>query len=214
MKKCNGKLLETVAWSVAGVVLCSALVYYNFVDKPTVVEESLIGKACPEVSVEYIALEGGVYEMSEQKFTLSENKGKITILNFWDTWCVPCVKELPEFNEFKVAYSEVDIIAIVPKRPDVITWMNGKGYQTFTPDVLWTDFSISFAMYDAEQEDLYAKLGGKGALPMTVVVDRNGVVIYQTEGSMHYEDLQEVVLPLLENADEATDVHRRNNRAK
>jgi lysophospholipase L1-like esterase len=33
MKKFNAKLLETVAWSVAGVVLCGALAYYNFVDK-------------------------------------------------------------------------------------------------------------------------------------------------------------------------------------
>ena len=203
MKKFNGKLLEQVAWCVAGVVLCGALAYYNFVDKPTVVEESLIGKACPEVSVEYIALEGGVYEMSSKKFTLSENQGQITVLNFWDTWCVPCVKELPEFNEFKETYPEVDIVAIVPKRSDVITWMNNKGYQTFTPDVLWTDFSISFAMYNAAAEDLYAKLGGKGALPMTVIVDQNGVVVYQTEGSMHFEDLQEIILPLMENTIEA-----------
>jgi thiol-disulfide isomerase/thioredoxin len=202
MKKFNATLLEKVAYGVAGVVLCGALAYYNFVDKP--IEASIgVGSTCPDFTVDYITLEGGMYEMSEQKFTLSENQGKITVLNFWETWCVPCVNELPEFNEFKEMYSEVDIIAIVPKRLDVIEWMNGKKYQSITPDAEWTEFSISFAMYDAAEEDLYEKLGGyKRALPMTVIVDENGVIVYHTEGSMHLEDLQEIIVPLLENTEQ------------
>ena len=189
------KTRKMVGVGLAAVVMAGALVYYNFIDKaPTQSTENFV--------VETYANTNGTFVLDGSKVTLEDQEGKVCVLNFWETWCQACVEELPEFNEFKVAYSEVDIIAIVPKRPDVITWMNGKGYQTFTPDVLWTDFSISFAMYDAEQEDLYAKLGGKGALPMTVVVDKNGVVIYQTEGSMHYEDLQEIIMPLLENTEQ------------
>ena len=203
MKKLNAKLLETVAWSVAGVVLCGALAYYNFVDKPIVAEEEIsIGSVCPDVSVEYIALENGVFKNSEESFVLSENTGKVTILNFWDTWCVPCVNELPEFNELKGEYPEINIIAIVPDRADVIPWMNNKGYQKITPDVDWTEFSISFATYNAAEEDLYIKLGGTGPLPMTVIVDGNGVIVHHTVGSMHLAELQAIVGPLMAQSNE------------
>ena len=195
--------MKIVAGSLAGVALGGALIYYNFVDKPPKTEEPIgVGVACPDFSVDYIALEEGVYKMSEETFTLSENQGKITILNFWDTWCVPCVNELPEFNELKEEYPEIDIIAIVPERPDVIMWMNNKGYQKITPDVVWTEFSISFAMYNGEEEDLYAKLGGTGPLPMTVIVDQNGVIVHHTMGSMHLAELQAIVAPLMENTEE------------
>ena len=197
MKKINGKSAERVAWVLAGVVLCGALAYYNFVDKPIVVEDNMVGKICPDFSVQYIALEGGMYEMSDEKFTMSENQGKITILNFWDTWCVPCVNELPEFNELKEEYSQINIVAIVPERADVIIWMNNKGYQKITPDVEWTEFSISFATYNALEEDLYIKLGGTGPLPMTVIVDENGTIVHHQVGSMHLSELQAIVTPLL-----------------
>ena len=203
MKKPFAKVLEIVAWSVAGVVLCGALGYYNFIDK-TIVEEVNEGMPCPEASVELISLKEGVFDNSEEKFTLSEHKGEITILNFWDTWCVPCVNELPEFNELKEEYPEINIVAIVPNRPDVIVWMNNKGYQKITPDVEWTEFSISFATYTAAEEDLYVKLGGTGPLPMTVIVDQEGTIVHHTEGSMHLADLKAIVEPLMNNSNEGT----------
>jgi thiol-disulfide isomerase/thioredoxin len=118
-------------------------------------------------------------------------------LNFWDTWCTACVQELPDFNQFKAEYPQVDVIAVVPERADVIPWMNRKDYQKFTPGVDWTEWVISFTMYNAEERDLYALLGGKGALPMTVIVDGNGVIVFNKEGSMHLKDLKEIVEPLI-----------------
>ena len=45
-------------------------------------------------------------DLEGNKVTLSELKGKVVILNFWATWCPPCVGEMPDLNEAAVEFSK------------------------------------------------------------------------------------------------------------
>ena len=83
-----------------------------------------------------------------------------------------------------------------------MTWMNSKGYQKITPDAEWTEFSFSFATYNAAEEDLYAKLAGTGPLPMTVIVDEEGIIVHHQVGSMHLDELQSIIAPMLNKTSE------------
>ena len=152
---------------------------------------------CPDFTVDLIALENGVFTSSDKTFTLSENRGKITVINLWATWCGPCINEIPEFDEFKKAYPEVDIIAIAAMDDYLLPWMNDKAYQNTTPDADWTEYSIDFATYDEAEEDLYVKLGGDGMYPFTIIVDESGAIVYQKAGALTYESLETLIKPLL-----------------
>ena len=53
-----------------------------------------------------------------QDVDLSENKGKIMILNFWATWCAPCKKEMPSLSRLAKDMPELKIFAINMEKPN------------------------------------------------------------------------------------------------
>ena len=58
-------------------------------------------------------------ELSGQIFDLSKLRGKVVLINYWATWCVPCKKEMPVLNFFYRRYHEqgLEIIGISADRP-------------------------------------------------------------------------------------------------
>ena len=111
--------------------------------------------------------------------------GKITIVNFWGTWCTPCVQELPYFNQIAAEYGdEIEVIAVHTNMvsdtaPDYI----GKYY---------ADSKITFAC-DLPDEGYYTMLGGRGTYPYTVVLNENGIVSKTFVEALEYEDLKKAV---------------------
>lgn len=115
-------------------------------------------------------------------FTLSENAGKVTVINLWATWCGPCVKELPYFDALQKAHpDDVKVLAI---HSDLIT----DDPEEYLSDF---DYGIDFAI-DRSGEVIQA-LGGSTMLPQTVIVGRDGVVTYNQVGSVTPEALEELV---------------------
>lgn len=186
VKKRN-KIMEIVAWALAGVVLVTALVYYNFIHKDAEVGEGYeVGCIAPDFTVD-------VYG-SEQDFTLSENTGKLTIVNFWATWCTPCVAELPYFEEFYQQYGdEVNLVAIhgTAVTEDVEAFIANK----------FDGFSITFAQ-DATQAEtemnVYNTYGGVNSWPTTVIIGMDGKILYNSSASFHStQDLIDLITPML-----------------
>lgn len=111
--------------------------------------------------------------------------GKITIINFWGTWCTPCVNELPYFDRIATNYAdEVSVIAvhtnmIMDTAPEYIA-------------AYYPESKITFAC-DLVDEGYYTQLGGRGTYPYTVVIDENGVIVKIFFEALEYEDLEEVV---------------------
>lgn len=98
-------------------------------------------------------------------FTLSDNKGKVIMLNFWATWCGPCVEEMPAFPRLVEKYGDDLVIVTVNIGEDAKTvgnFLDENGYTTFTV-LLDEDYAIS---------DLYPSEG----IPYTVIIDREGTI--------------------------------------
>lgn len=139
---------------------------------------SEVGMQCPDFTV---PLYGG------GEFHLSETRGKVVVLNFWATWCSPCCAELPYFEQLWENYpDDVALVAIHSSlvTDDVPSYIEEMGYE------------IPFAL--DETGAVIASLGGSTMLPQTVVLDREGAIVYNRIGSVTYEDLEQWVLLAME----------------
>jgi len=130
-----------------------------------------------------------VPELDGKAFDLSALHGKVVIVNFWATWCPPCRKEMPALDAFYRRYhgEGLEMIGVSTDRPHDRS------------DVLKVMQSISYPvaiMDDATVNDF----GPPDALPMTVIVDSNGVVrakFTPDQTPVTEKSLSDAVLPLL-----------------
>ena len=206
LDKCRTpKGLQIIAWILASVVLVSALVYYNWIDKP--LDGKKKGDGCPDFTLSTFEIKDKDFQLSDETFRLSDHKGKVIVLNFWATNCQPCKEESPHFNELYEKYSsdvEVVIIngqgAISPE--NLVQFMNGnlgatseKDYQAYYQ--YWEEFTCTFARYEPSNNDVLSMFAVTPALPVTVIVDRQGLIAELVQGSMTYERLEGYVTPLI-----------------
>lgn len=116
--------------------------------------------------------------------------GKITIVNFWGTWCTPCVNELPYFDQIAADYAEdVTVIAI---HTNMISETAPPFIQTYYADSNLI-FARDFTDGESTVEQYYTALGGRGTYPYTMILNENGIVVAIFVNALEYEDLQEVV---------------------
>jgi thiol-disulfide isomerase/thioredoxin len=109
-------------------------------------------------------------------------KGKPLIVNFWATWCAPCVKELPEFDRFHQTFG--------PQGWQVIGLAidNAAAVNRF---LARTPVKFPIAIAGPGGSTLMHDLGNaQGVLPFTVVIDRRGQVVQRRMGETAYTDLE------------------------
>jgi cytochrome c biogenesis protein CcmG, thiol:disulfide interchange protein DsbE len=114
-----------------------------------------VGKVAPDFSV----------QDSDHKVSLRDFRGKIVVLNFWATWCPPCVDETPSLVQMDQRLKGKGI-AVLGVSIDV----DADAYHRFLQD-----YKVGFVtVRDPEQKS--ATLYGTHGWPETYIIDRNGVV--------------------------------------
>lgn len=111
--------------------------------------------------------------------------GKITVINFWGTWCTPCVGELPYFDRIASEYR--DTVTVVAVHTNMVSDTAPEYIGEYYPES-----NIIFAR-DLENEGYYTKLGGRGTYPYTVILNSDGTIAEIFLSSLKYEDLKEAV---------------------
>ena len=117
-----------------------------------------------------------------QIFDKNALKGQIIVINFWASWCPPCVEEMPELAKIHHQYASknVQLIGIGVDSPSNITQFLKK-----TP----IDYPIILGGLNGSS---WAKMLGNpsAGLPFTVVIDRNGVVKNTKLGKISEDELK------------------------
>lgn len=107
----------------------------------------------------------------------SDFTGTVTILNFWATWCPPCIKEMPSIQklheQMKGTSFRVVAISVGEKRKTVEDFIAKNKY--------------TFPVYLDEQGVLGASFASQG-IPSTYIMDKSGKIVAGTVGSREYDD--------------------------
>jgi len=129
-------------------------------------------------------------DLRGQMHAISEWDGKVVIINFWATWCPPCLVEIPVFVDLQSQYAARGLQFIGIALDDI------EPTQRFV-DKLKINYPILVDKYKGLE--IAQNFGNRmGALPFTVVLDRRGNIIYRHPGEITRETLEKVILPLLQ----------------
>jgi thiol-disulfide isomerase/thioredoxin len=113
--------------------------------------------------------------------TLADWRGKPLLVNFWATWCPPCVEELPMLNAFHAAQSPRgwQVVGLAVDQPSAV--------RTFLQKL---PLSFPVGMAGLAGTELSRSLGNAtGGLPFTVVFDAQGLVVHRKIGQVSESDL-------------------------
>jgi thiol-disulfide isomerase/thioredoxin len=126
---------------------------------------------------------------------LASLKGNVVLVNFWATWCGPCVKEFPNLVKLQKLYREkgVTVVFISVDEPEdaetAVRPFLQKEKVTFTSYIKNGD--------DESFIDAFGK-GWRGAIPTTFVYDRTGKQVTALTGARDYKTFEGEIRPYLE----------------
>ena len=140
----------------------------------------IVGRHRPEFSLP---------DLDGRQRSITEWDGKVVALNFWATWCPPCLKEVPEFVSLQEKYRAqgLQFIGIALQKPEEV--------REFV-----AEHKVNYPILAGELEVIkLAEAYGNniGALPYTVIIDRNGQIAHVKPGVLPTEEAESIISGLL-----------------
>lgn len=141
---------------------------------------SMIGKTKPDFTLP---------DLESKPHNIHEWDGNVVVLNFWATWCTPCLRETPLFVELQKKYGAKGLQFIgvaIDNVEKVREFVDSYGINYPTLIAGGPDIKIT---------ERYGNL--LGALPYTVVIDRQGKITYIERGELKLPSAEKNILALL-----------------
>ncbi len=185
---------KIIIGSIMAVVLVGALVYFNVIDNdklwnrgenpPTNTETNTDTSKPPVGTSVGSSLPSFSLEKFDETGLLSENidpskTGKVTVINFWGTWCESCKEELPEFDAVATQYKDSVVFVAVHTEDKFATEAAQYVNDNYKDSVMV--FAKDIRENGKDADTYYTLLGGNyNAYPYTVIIDANGVITYKS----------------------------------
>ena len=121
-----------------------------------------------------------LFEDSEGKITnLSDLKGKVVFINFWATWCPPCIAEMPSINKLKSKFKDNPnvVFIMLDMDSDLKKSLKFMERKTYDLDVYIPASQISGDYF-------------QGALPTTLLFNKSGKLVFKHEGGADYSNTE------------------------
>jgi thiol-disulfide isomerase/thioredoxin len=120
-------------------------------------------------------------------FKLEDYKGKVLLVNLWATWCMPCIKEMPEIqklsDEMKDKFQAVSVTSFDEENPEA------------SVKKFLTDKNLTYQQGIAEESVMNAlvKQAKMDAIPVNFVLTKDGKIVKTLIGGKKYEDFKSAV---------------------
>ena len=122
-------------------------------------------------------------DMDEENVKFSDYRGKVVLLNFWATWCPPCVREMPSMERLQqqVGRDDFRVVAVNQmESPDDVFAFTGQLELDPTFDILFDR--------ESKVSQAYAVRG----LPTTYLIDKKGNIRYRAVGGREFDHAEVV----------------------
>lgn len=171
MKKQTRSIVRIVILALT-VILVGVTLYFNLSN-----DNASVALGDSYVDFELETLDGEVMKLSE----VLEDSG--VILNFWGTWCKPCVEEMPDLEDMYSTRDEAfEIIAVnVSESPQQINQF-----------IRGLDGSISFPIVLDRSRDV-SRAYSVGPMPTTIAINQEGVIVKKQEYQLSTQDINEFI---------------------
>jgi peroxiredoxin len=166
-----GAALRRLALAVALLGACSGAAMAQQA------QASLLHKKAPDFALT---------DIQGRQVDLKAYRGKVVLLNFWATWCTPCLLEMPRFMAWQKQYAEqgFQVIGIsMDDDPAPVRSLSAR-----------LDLNYPLALGDEKIGDLY---GGILGLPVTYLLGRDGEVLAEYRGETDLNAMEERLKALL-----------------
>jgi peroxiredoxin len=172
-----GKRTILLATASVAAICVSIMAYpspkvfaHRCIDECTIVWQSLSlsaraqARLTPE-NARYAAPDFKLKDVNDRSVALSDQKGKVVLVNFWATWCHGCQLEIPWYIEFQKKYEKQGLVVVGIS-------MDENGWKSVRP---WmSEKRVNYPIVIGSQS--VADSFGLSGMPLTVLVDRDGKV--------------------------------------
>ena len=142
-----------------------------------------------EEAIKLKAIDFELYDQYGNLHKLSEYEGKVVFLNFWATWCPPCVREMPYIDELYEAYgkNEGEVVILGVANPNLGQEGNKESIIQFLEQQGYT-FPVVF---DVDYNQIFSY--GFNSFPSTLIIDKEGYINLYVPGAMDKKTMQQII---------------------
>lgn len=128
--------------------------------------------------------------------SLASYRGRVVVLNFWATWCEPCKKEMPDLSAIQNDYGALGV--------QVIGAAGDEAAESAKVLKFIREFKVNFPVWVGASQDDMSRFGVGSVLPATVIVNREGKIVWREIGIIKPDvlrkELDKLLLPKVAEA--------------
>lgn len=126
-------------------------------------------------------------DLDGKEISAAALKGKVVVVDFWATWCGPCIQEIPGYIAMQKKYGPEGLVIVGVS-------VDQKGPEHVRKFAKQRNMNYTLAMDDGKIAEAF---GGFEAIPTTFLIDRSGNIRHSKVGAMEHDAYEKLVLSVL-----------------
>jgi thiol-disulfide isomerase/thioredoxin len=137
--------------------------------------------------------QGQLISLNQLEEIIAQDKEEVLIINFWATWCKPCIAEMPEFEKINNDYDKVRVLFVSIDFPEEVE-------SRVLPFLEKKQLKSEVVILDESDQNLFINTieeSWSGAIPATLILQNKKKFRTFHEGQLTYEELESIIKPIL-----------------